>query len=347
MQLIRARVANAGPLSDLTFGFADADDRPRPFTCVLGSAGTGKTSLCATIASTRPGYAATLGPARAAPQPTFAVTDWSTGDDEVERPHPLRVTTPGLVLEHEGEDAVVIRRREQTLYERRATEGGFALLALPGCRWFSRSPIVLTGPERALLRHDPRTTVSFDDATRTDLARDTKQILSYAAIRGALEGEPPATRLGRLHVALRSSVDELVRLAGYGWTGADPASLEPLFVDPSGHQATFLDLPTSVRHLAAFAALTVRTIVAAYPDRDPLDAQAVVLIDDVDLYQEPATLRALPGALKRALPRVQWIVTACSPNIALGCEAEDVIALRRTDEVGRVAIYTGPLAVVH
>jgi hypothetical protein len=44
---------------------------------------------------------------------------------------------------------------------------------------------------------------------------------------------------------------------------------------------------------------------------------------------------------------VQWVVTTSSPAVTLGCETQEVLALRRTPASGRVELYEGPLAVVH
>ncbi len=348
MQLLRVRLANLGPFAQLALQLSDGDERPRPMTCVLGSAGTGKTSLLTAISSTRPGYAVGLGStaARGANLP-WVLSEWLMGDDETARPHPLCVATPGLLLERESEEQATVRRREQALYERRAAERGFAFVAIPGCRWFSRSPVVLSSPDRSLMRHDIRIATSFEDATRSDLARETKQLLSYAAIGDALGHGSRSTPLRWLNQAVEAAVGELVSLVGYAFVGADPVTLEPLFQDPNGLLLPFGDVPTAVRHLASFAALPIRAMYAAYPDRDPREGQAVVVVDDVDLHQDAATERALAAALRKALPRVQWIVTTCSSTVALGCDPEDVVALRKTESKGAVEVFTGPLAVVH
>src|SRR6185436_17352469 len=128
MQLVRCRLLNVGPLADLTFQFTDEGDRPRPISCVLGSAGTGKSSLLFALASTRPGHAIVLsrpGAPKSDDTPG-AITEWLTGEDDPARPHALSVATPGAILERESDDAMQKRRREQTLFERRASEGGFS-----------------------------------------------------------------------------------------------------------------------------------------------------------------------------------------------------------------------------
>src|SRR5260370_116203 len=76
-----------------------------------------------------------------------------------------------------AEAAAMLRRGEQPLFDRRAAGGGFAPGAFSGARWLSRTPVLLGGAERSLGRHDPRVAASFDDPTRADLARDTKQTL--------------------------------------------------------------------------------------------------------------------------------------------------------------------------
>ena len=289
MQLVRCRLLSVGPFGDLTFQFTDDGDRPRPITCVLGSAGTGKSSLLFSLASTRPGHAIVLSRPGApkVDETPGAITEWLTGEDEPARPHALTVATPGAVLDRESDEGMQKRRREQTIFERRATEGGFSFSAFPGCRWFSRSPIVLTSPERALGRYDVRATPSFDDATRSDLTRETKQILSGAALGAAVAAKKgQTTEFTRLDDALRAAVSELVGLVGYTYVGVDAASLEPIFESSGGRTVAFDELPTSARHLASFAALPLRTLYAAYAQSNPLSHEGVVVIDDVELHQD-------------------------------------------------------------
>jgi hypothetical protein len=47
----------------------------------------------------------------------------------------------------------------------------------------------------------------------------------------------------------------------------------------------------------------------------------------------------LPALLRRALPRVQWIVTTASPPVAAGCDVSEVMALRRMLGSTRVELH--------
>ncbi|MGK3960025.1 hypothetical protein WMF38_44125 [Sorangium sp. So ce118] len=186
MLLSRVRLAHVGPFDDLSLSFGDAAGAPRRLVVLFGGDGVGKTSILSAIASTRPGYAvAQLRSRGEESAPPVVVTDWMLGTDDPARAHPLRIASPNARLD-EPEDAALLRRREQSLFERRAAEGGFVLVALSGARWFSRTSIVLTTPERSILRYDVRAAASFDDATRTDLARETKQVLSFVPVAAAL-----------------------------------------------------------------------------------------------------------------------------------------------------------------
>ena len=90
----------------------------------------------------------------------------------------------------------------------------------------------------------------------------------------------------------------------------------------------------------------MRTVSAAYPDRDPRLAEGVVLIDEVDLHQDASVALRLPSTLRGALPAVQWILTAHSAIVASGVAEGEVLALRAGSE-GRVELHAGPLAITH
>jgi hypothetical protein len=336
---------------------------------LFGAEGVGKTAILSAIASTRPGHAVALGPAprvdegappEGARPPPFAAASYVLGDDDPGRPHPLVVVSPNAKLLGERDDALVLRRREQALFDRRAAEGGFAFLSFSGARWFSRAPVVLANVERGLLRHDARVAPSFDDATRADLTRETKQVLAFSAVaaalvegsRGARPGEVTVEealekdRLLALDTAVREVLAVLLADSGAAYLGASERSLEPVFAWED-REVDLDDLPRSLRHRIAFGVLTVRALSAAYPRRDPRTAEGVVLLDDLEIHQDPRTLPALPALLRRALPRVQWIVGTSSPLIAAGCEAGEVLALRRMPGSPRVELHQGPAAVVH
>jgi hypothetical protein len=339
-------LSGVGPFEELAIALSDATGSPRRLVVLFGGEGVGKSAVLAAIASTRPGHAIALGPAPSPDQPPpFVVADWFLGDDDPLRPHPLRVASPTARLEGERDDMVLARRREQALFDRRAGEGGFVFAALSGARWFSRTPVMLTSPERTFLRHDHRASVVLDEPARADLARETKQVLTYAAIAAAL-ARPDDPRPKLLDRAIRDALAVVLEGSGAAYLGPSPTRLEPV-LSFAGREVELDDLPRSLRHRVAFVALSLRAIAAAYPGRDPRDGEGVILIDDLEVEQDARAQQALPSLLRHALPRVQWIVTTASPNVAMGCGADEVMALRRMPGSKDVELHLGGSAVMH
>jgi hypothetical protein len=358
MRLASVRLHHVGVFEDTTVHLADGaapDDAsaadedatdtrtPRPVTVLYGADGIGKTTFLTALAVTRPGYSLPPAPLpRTAGQaaldgPAFVVTEWFLGADDPDRPHPLVVASPTAVLAGEEADVAGARRREQALFDRRAQgEGGFVFVGFSGARWFSRTANMLSTPERSVLRYDVRSPASFDDPTRADLTRETKQVLSYAGIARALSAERAEyAHLARFDRAVREVADLLLAPFGFTYAGVSPSSLEPEALDAAGRTVTFDALPRPARHLVAFGALSLRALAAAYPRADdPRRAEGVVAIDDVESQQDPALLRVIVPLLRRALPNVQWILTTSSTQLAMACAPGEVIALRREGAKG-------------
>lgn len=341
MRLVSARVAGIGPFDDLSFSFVDDAGAPKNVVVVLGGGGVGKTTLLTAIASTRPGHAVALPRQRGREGRPVVVCDYALGDDEPARPHPLRVASPMAEL-GESDAAALLRRREQAHFDKQTETGGFVLLGFSAARWFSRSPLLLTSPERTVLRHDARATHVFDDATRADLSRETKQVLTYAGVAAALA--PGDSRLVALDAAVRRAVDALLEPLGAAYAGVDPVSLEPTF-ELGGAVRPFDELPTHARHLVAIAALTVRALAAGYPERDPRACEGVVLLDDAAAHLPDAVAASLPVCLSVALPRVQWVLATASQVVASRVDVGQVIALRRLG--GDVEAFEGVDARLH
>ncbi len=393
VQLLRARLVGLGPFEDATFALGESSTkvldsepdpasvmaplayRPRLATVVIGGAGSGKTSFLSAIATTRPGHAvAQLTSRNDGASPGYVVADWLLGDDDEARPHPLRVVSPNAKADDTDEQSLV-RRKEQALFDRRSAEGGFVFLAFSGARWFSRTPVTLATPDRTLLRYDVRATSSFDDASRADLTRETKQALSYSAIGAALisrasetfreparnagdhmndheasllaRAMPHEKRLLLLSSAMDSAVAAALWGSGFTYRGIDPARLEPVFSEAFGPPVLFDDLPRGLRHAIAFCVLSLRALAAAYPTRDPRTSQGIVLIDDAESQLPISQQRTLIPRLLRALPRVQWVLATASPAIAEGAEIEDVIAIRRLPGSAKVELFEGGHAMLH
>ncbi len=352
MRLMRAVVAGSGPFERAELLFADEQQRPRSLTVVHGSGGVGKSTLLSAIATTRPGNVVaqlprndgTLGSAR----PAHVVCEWLLGADEPARPHVLRLASPNVRLsQDEGEES--LRRREQAHFDKLAQDGGFAFLLLPSTRWFSRQPFGINAPARTVARYDVRSPLPFEDASRADLTRETKQALAYAAIAAALCGAKrrEERRFDLLAESMQATVDALSELAGVRYSGIEPATFEPMFTDQRGRTAPFDALPTRAKHLIAIAALATRVLWAAYPDQDPRDSEGVIAIDDIELYQDGPALARLANVLRDALPGAQWIVTTASPILAASSAVSEVVALRRSGDEDFVTVFAGEQALTH
>jgi hypothetical protein len=276
------------------------------------------------------------------------ICQWWLGQDDPSRPHPLILASPNAQV-FAGEQEEALRRREQVVFDRAAAEGGFAFLAIASTRWFSRQPIAFSAPARSVARYDVKSASGLDDASRSDLSRETKQALAYAAITRALAsgGERRRKSFDRLGDAMRDVVGALTALTGFEYLGLDAFSFEPTFRDAGGRTLPFDALPTRARHLVAVGALSVRMLWAAYPERDPRAAEGVVAVDEVDLHQDNAVQAELCGVLRDALPEVQWILTTTSPLIAAACDPSEVLALRRLPERRDVVLYAGDQALTH
>lgn len=359
MRLARLELFGYGALAGVRLAFGE--EEPRPMTVLFGGDGVGKTSILGAIGNTRPGHAIPIIPRRArnfgAPDEgeravPFVVADWVLGDDDPGllptsggpmRPHPLRVTSPNAQL-GDADGEVALRRREQALFDRRAQEhGGYVFVSLSGARWFSRTPVVLASPERTILRYDPKTSPSFDDATRADLTRDVKQVLSFAGVGSALGAAP----IVAFDHALRETAALALAPFRAEYAGVHATSLEPMF-SFEGRDVGFEDLPRGARHLLATTTLAVRAVAAAYADERPIrEREGVVVVDDLESQQDAPLLRHVPAMLRAALPRVQWIVATSSPAVTLGCERGEVVALRREVESDHVVVHEGAFAVLH
>ena len=371
MRLLRVLLHHVGPFDDAVLRLTppevgpahpEGDEEsspayaapPRPVTVLFGGDGTGKTSLLSALALTRPGHALPPLPqaggsreARSAGEaPPWVATEWLLGEDDPERPHPLVVASPAALLPGESPEAAGVRRREQALFDRRAQqEGGYVFVSFSGARWFSRVPNMLSAPDRSLLRYDVRQpSTSFDDPTRADLTRETKQIISYASIGAALaRGTAEFDHLVRFEEALREVIDVVLEPFDLVHAGVSPTSLEPQARSSHGGIVPFDAIPRAARHLVAFVTMPLRALFAAYPGSDtPREREGVVAIDDVENQQDPALLRGLVPLLRRALPNVQWILTTASTQLALACDASEVVALRRT-ATSRVELGEGLL----
>lgn len=82
------------------------------------------------------------------------------------------------------------------------------------------------------------------------------------------------------------------------------------------------------RVVLSLAADLARRMVTGNPHRDnPLESEAAVLIDDVELHLHPAWQQRILGDLRRTFPNAQFIVSTHSPQVLTTVEPQRVVEL--------------------
>lgn len=80
-----------------------------------------------------------------------------------------------------------------------------------------------------------------------------------------------------------------------------------------------------------------------YPkSKNPLQEEAVVLLDELDLHLHPRWQRDIVPALSKEFPKVQFIVTTHSPHVLQSMANVNLYVLKRGEENGEVAFKHCP-----
>lgn len=351
MYLERARVVGLGPFHEIEVDFCEAPGEPRLLTVFHGEGGTGKTTLLAAIAATRPAnHVVQTSVYRRPGGKPHAVCAWRLGAEDPDRPHPLEVATPGVRVEAEDKDEQ-LRRREVMHFDRMLAEaGGFAFVGIPGGRRYPRANMVLGDPSRTILRPDARGAPGFQDQGGVELTRPVKLILAYAGMSAALVGTAKGESGADprvLQAALGAALDELLGLIGFVYRGLSPRTFEPRFEAPTGEILPFDGLPIQARHLVGFAAICVHQLWVANRGADPRDCEGVILIDDLDLRLATSVQLEVLDSLRRVLRKAQWIVSTASPVLAHAAIMGSTVALRRNPSSAHVEAFEGELSLTH
>ncbi|MCI5147525.1 MAG: hypothetical protein D3923_18820, partial [Candidatus Electrothrix sp. AR3] len=92
----------------------------------------------------------------------------------------------------------------------------------------------------------------------------------------------------------------------------------------------FSQLSSGEQHLVAFAAAMAVFLVASFPEAEnPLQAEAVFMIDALELHLHPSWQRELIPKLLHSFPNCQFIITTHSPQVLGNVRPESIFILKR------------------
>lgn len=84
--------------------------------------------------------------------------------------------------------------------------------------------------------------------------------------------------------------------------------------------------------LAMVGDLARRLAMVSSFDKDALQGEAVVLIDQIELHLHPLWQREIISALKRTFPNCQFIITTHSPQVVSNIQPENIYVLEATEK---------------
>ena len=152
---------------------------------------------------------------------------------------------------------------------------------------------------------------------------------SLDAVRQAIEAMLPGISRPRMAANPFRFVVSAVSVSESGETGTQTLELEQL----SG----------GYRIVLALAADLARRMAQGNPHLDdPLQSEAIVLIDEVDLHLHPSWQQRVLPDLMRTFPNAQFIVSTHSPQVLTTVMPEHIVRLRRHDDIIVAAATSGP-----
>ena len=185
---------------------------------------------------------------------------------------------------------------------------------------------------------DPTDTLFYSNARLTDFQEWLLQ-LDYSQKSGS---EKSQKRLEKMHDLVRSDLFPGVTDFSFKKDG-DNEHVVVVFSAGKDGDVRFDELGFGYQTTLTWLADFCKRMFELYPDAEnPLQAEAVVLVDEIDLHLHPKWQRDLVPTLSKIFPKVQFIVTTHSPHVLQSMEDVNLYVLRRHAESGEVAFEHCP-----
>ena len=309
-----------------TLDLSRGENRPAPWTIILGENGVGKTTLLQCIAAFRPDSQHGL-------QLSTDVFDLlgATGSSRIRQRTPKSVFTVscrlGEKLQHFGLEAWVGSFGIETRRDG-GSVGGHALdtrdLICYGYGASRRMGKVSLSEQRT----DDTTASLFSDDVDLINAEEWLLQADYAASRAPKNNTRAAQRRDQIKGILIELLPDVLDIrfispeneigppsvefrTHYGWVGLK-------------------DLSLGYRTLTTWMVDLASRLFDRYPkSKNPLAEPAVVLVDEIDLHLHPRWQRTLMSFLSQRFPNTQFIATAHSPLVVQAAEDANIVLLRR------------------
>jgi hypothetical protein len=317
---------------------SDGNGRPARWTVLLGNNGTGKTTLLQVLASCEL-YPLTAGSNKDQITPAGWAPRWlsvhgtgvSFSRDRAQQTNLSASLFRGRAFDHGADAHVTVDIRCGISAEDRHTASiheefvGLKCYGYGASRRFS-----LKGLAEA--EADDATASLFSDDANLRNAEDWLLRLDYAAKASeqSLVREHQARQrdlITALLIEILPEVDEIRFDPGAGTHPSPKVEAKT----PYGWVA-FRQLGHGYRTLIAWMVDLVSRLVERYPESpNPLEAPAVVLVDEIDLHMHPEWQRKVMSKLTESFPNTQFIVTAHSPLIVQAAAEDANLALLRRE----------------
>ena len=192
-------------------------------------------------------------------------------------------------------------------------------------------------PARAVLSERetfPYDTLFSSDARLLDLQEWLLQ-LDYSQKSGS---EKSQKHLDKMHELLKSELFPEIKGFKFGRYELENDQVSVRFETIDGDMR-FDELGFGYQTTLTWLTDFCKRMFELYPDAEnPLQEEAVVLVDEIDLHLHPKWQRDLVPTLSKIFPNVQFIVTTHSPHVLQSMADVNLYVLRRDETSGEITV---------